>query len=106
MEKNIHGIGVFLDSNLNFTIRVFIWGLANDLDIWKKMKTLQKRIILSNFDLRNNTISNLSGQSQCKSIANRLTTLKFQSPKKVWFTMKIYRKKNFRESFFYRCAKC
>ena len=27
--KNIHEIGVFLDSNLNFTIRVFTWGLAS-----------------------------------------------------------------------------
>ena len=36
--KSIHGIGVFLDRNLNFTIRVFIWGLANDLHICKNMK--------------------------------------------------------------------
>ena len=36
--KNIHEIGVFLDSNLNFTIKVFIWGLANDLHICKNMK--------------------------------------------------------------------
>ena len=39
--KNIHGAGVFLDSNLDFTIRVFIWGLANDLHICKNMKHLQ-----------------------------------------------------------------
>ena len=43
--KNIHEIGVFLDSNLNFTIRVFTWGLTNDLDICKNYK---KPIILSN----------------------------------------------------------
>ena len=34
--KKIHGIGAFLDSNLNFTFRVFIWGLSNYLDISKK----------------------------------------------------------------------
>ena len=33
MEKNIHEIGVFLDSNLNFKIRAFIWGLAKDLHV-------------------------------------------------------------------------
>ena len=33
--KTTHGIGVFLESNLNFTIRVFVWGLANDLHICK-----------------------------------------------------------------------
>ena len=27
---------VFLDSNLNFTIRVFPWGLTNDLHVCKK----------------------------------------------------------------------
>ena len=43
--KNIHEIGVFLDSNLNFAIRVFTWGLANDLHI---CKNCEKPIILSN----------------------------------------------------------
>ena len=43
--KNIHEIGVFLDSNLNFTIRVFTWDLANDLCICKNHV---KPIILSN----------------------------------------------------------
>ena len=43
--KNINEIGVFLDSNLNFTIRVFTWGLANHLYIYKNYK---KPIILSN----------------------------------------------------------
>ena len=46
--ENIHGIGVFLDSNLNFAITVFIWGLTNDLHICKNMK---KHIILSNLIL-------------------------------------------------------
>ena len=46
--KYIHEIGVFLDSNLNFTIRVFTWGLANDLHIFKTNEKLAKPIILSN----------------------------------------------------------
>ena len=44
-EKNVHEIRVFLDSNLNFTIRVFTWGLENDLHICKNYK---KPIIPSN----------------------------------------------------------
>ena len=40
MGKNVHETGVFLDSNLNFTIRVLTWGLANDL-IFKKYENLQ-----------------------------------------------------------------
>ena len=28
-------IGVFLDSNLSFTMTIFTWGLANDLHICK-----------------------------------------------------------------------
>ena len=38
--KNIHEIpetGAFLDSNLNFGIRVFTCDLANDLHIFKKI---------------------------------------------------------------------
>ena len=38
--KNIYEIPemrVFLDGNLNFRIRVFTWGLANDLHICKKI---------------------------------------------------------------------
>ena len=42
-RKNIRKIGVFLDSNLNFKIRAFIWILGNDLHICKK-----PCIILSN----------------------------------------------------------
>ena len=37
-RKNIHEIGVSLDSNLNFTIRVFTCGLANDLSRYKNEK--------------------------------------------------------------------
>ena len=54
--KNIHEIGVFLDSNLNFAIRVYTWGIANDLHICKNYK---KPIILPNFDVTDNTTSNL-----------------------------------------------
>ena len=40
--REIPEIGVFLDSNLNFTIRVFTWGLENDLHICKRnMENLQ-----------------------------------------------------------------
>ena len=46
--KNIHKIGVFLDSNLNFTIRVFTWDLVNDLHICKIYEKPAKYIILSN----------------------------------------------------------
>ena len=34
--KKYFEIGVFLDSNLSFTIRVFTLGLANDLHICKR----------------------------------------------------------------------
>ena len=40
MEKNIHDIAVFLDSNLNFTIKLFTCGLAND-NMSIKKKNLQ-----------------------------------------------------------------
>ena len=43
--KKIHKIVVFLDSNVSFTIRVFTWGLANDLHI---CKNYEKPIIPSN----------------------------------------------------------
>ena len=33
----IHEIEVFRGSNLNFTIRIFTWGLANDDNIYKKI---------------------------------------------------------------------
>ena len=35
-KKEIPDIGVFLDRNLSFIIRVFIWDLANDLCVCKK----------------------------------------------------------------------
>ena len=41
INKNINEkpeIEVFLGSNLNFTSRVFTWGLANDNNICKKKK--------------------------------------------------------------------
>ena len=47
-ENKIHDTGVFLYSNLNFTIRVFTWDLANDLHICKNYKKTTKHIILSN----------------------------------------------------------
>ena len=49
--KNIHEIaeiGVSHDSNLNFTVRAFIWGLANGLHKSKTIENLQKHIILFN----------------------------------------------------------
>ena len=42
-------IEVFLDSNLNFKIRVLTWGLANDDNICKKIYILSNMI--------NNTIN-------------------------------------------------
>ena len=45
----IHETEVCIDSNLNFTIRVLTWGIANDNHICKKKHDkLAKRIILSN----------------------------------------------------------
>ena len=41
--KNIHDIGAFLYSSLNFTIRIFIWDLANDLRICRKKKEKEKK---------------------------------------------------------------
>ena len=35
-KKNVLGIGVFFDSYLNFTVRVYIRVLVKDLDICKK----------------------------------------------------------------------
>ena len=49
--KNIHDIEVVLDSNMNFTIRVYqiiTWGLANNLHIYKTYEKLAEHIILSN----------------------------------------------------------
>ena len=43
--KNFHEVGVFLDRNLKFTIRVFSWSPANDLHI---RKNYEKPVILSN----------------------------------------------------------
>ena len=43
INKNINEkpeIEVFLGSNLNFTSRVFTWGLANDNNICKKKKKI------------------------------------------------------------------
>ena len=68
-------------------MRVFIWGLANDIHICKSYKKSAKHVF--QFDPRNNTISNLCGQSQCKSITIRLTTLSFKAPKQfdlLWNT--------------------
>ena len=39
-------IGVFLDSTLNFTIRIFTRGLANDLHTCKKCEKPAKHVIL------------------------------------------------------------
>ena len=50
-------IGVFLDSNLSFTIRFFIWGVANDLHICKKYKIPAKNVILIWFKKKCNIIS-------------------------------------------------
>ena len=46
--KNIPEIGVFLDSNLNFTIRAFTWGLANGLHINRYYEKNTKHIIMFN----------------------------------------------------------
>ena len=35
-----------IDSNLNFPIWHFAWGLANDHDIYKKYETFTKHIIV------------------------------------------------------------
>ena len=51
---------VFPDSNLNFTVRVFIWGLENDYNICKKCSA---RFDTINW---NNAISNLWEQSSEK----------------------------------------
>ena len=66
IKKNVNEIPkieVFLGSNMNFTIRVFTWDLANDDNICEKS-------ILSNLINNpinwNDTISNLWGQSNEK----------------------------------------
>ena len=46
--KNIHVIGVFIGNNLNFRIRDFTWGLANNRHICKNYEKPGKHIILSN----------------------------------------------------------
>ena len=50
-RKNIHDtseIRVSIYNNLNFTLWVFAWGLANDHDIHKKNKKTAYHITLSN----------------------------------------------------------
>lgn len=47
-RKNIHKIGVFLDTYLNFTIRIFTWDLVSNLHICKKFEKPAKHITLSN----------------------------------------------------------
>ena len=54
---------VFLGSNLNFTIRLFTWGLANDDNIWKEKHSVH---LVNNTINWNNTVSNLWGQSNEK----------------------------------------
>lgn len=49
--KNVHvtpEIEVLLDGNLNFAIKVFTWGLANNHGTCKKYEKLAEHIILSN----------------------------------------------------------
>ena len=46
INGNTSEIGVFLDSNLSFTIRIFTWGLTNDLHICKKYEKLAKYVTL------------------------------------------------------------
>ena len=46
--ENTYEIGVSLESNLDFKIRVFIWGRANDLRICKKYGKPITYIILYN----------------------------------------------------------
>ena len=41
IEKNI--LIFFLDSNLSFTIRIFTWGLENDLHVFKEYDKLQNK---------------------------------------------------------------
>ena len=46
--KNVHvkpEIEVFLDSNMNFTIRVFTWGLANNHNVCKKYENPAEHIL-------------------------------------------------------------
>ena len=61
-----------LDRNLNFRIKVFTLGLANDLHICEKNKKSYRTYCVQ-FDLKNNAISKLREESQCKSITVRLT---------------------------------
>ena len=55
MEPKIKGKSFsetpFPGSNLNFTIRVFTWGLANNHDICERYAKPAKNIILSNLIL-------------------------------------------------------
>ena len=46
--ENTYEIGVSLESNLNFKIRLFIWGRANDLHICKNFGKPITYIILYN----------------------------------------------------------
>ena len=46
--ENTYEIGVSLESNLDFKIRVFIWGRANDLRLCKKYGKPITYIILYN----------------------------------------------------------
>ena len=47
--KKIHQITAFLDNNLNFTIRVFTWSLANDLHICKKYEKSARAVTMQKY---------------------------------------------------------
>ena len=77
MEKKIHGIGVFLDSNLNFTITIFIQDLANDLNICKiNMKKLQNLLMMMIivYNLPARTINSLGA---CHALRHQRRSLRF-----------------------------
>ena len=98
--KKIYEIGVFLDNNLNFTVRVFTWDLANDLHIWKNYKN---PIILSNLIDKIIQFQICEGSHNAKvlQLDQQHEVPKFQDS--LIYYIKIHENC---ENFPYRCAKC
>ena len=75
--NEIPDIEVFLGDNLNFTIRVFPWDLANDDNI--STNNILPNLTNSKINL-NNTISNMWGQSN-KKVLQSTKRMSFHSSK-------------------------
>ena len=91
--KKNHVFGVILDSNLNFTVRGFTWGLENDLHIRKNYENPTKHIILSNLikEIKQFQICEGSHNAKVLELDQKHEVPKFQDS--LIYTKKKYMKK-------------